>query len=61
MLIPTFWGGEKKKKITKMPILSKSIKTTHPRELQCGTAETNPTSIHEDAGSISSLALWALP
>ena len=24
----------------------------------CGTAETNPTSIHEDAGSIPSLTQW---
>ena len=24
----------------------------------CGTAETNPTSIHEDMGSIPSLTQW---
>ena len=24
----------------------------------CGTGETNPTSVHEDMGSIPGLALW---
>ena len=37
--------------------LSESLKTyclrTHFRSFHCGSAVTNPTSIHEDAGSIS--------
>ena len=28
------------------------------RSSHCGTAETNPTSIHEDAGLIPDLAQW---
>ena len=33
-------------------------KTTILRSSHCGTAEMNPTSIHEDTGSILGLAQW---
>ena len=36
--------------------LLKTIKTIWSS--YCGTVETNPTSIHEDASSIPGLALW---
>ena len=35
-----------------------AIQNTLLRSSGCGTAETNPTSNHEDVGSIFSLAQW---
>ena len=32
---------------------------THPGSSHCGAAETNPTSIYEDADLIPGLAQWA--
>ena len=34
------------------------FETLHRWSSHCGTEETNPTSIHEDAGLISGLAQW---
>ena len=34
------------------------IKETHTRSSCCGTAVRNPTSIHEDSGSIPGLVQW---
>ena len=33
-------------------------KYIHPRSSHCGSAVTNPTSIHEEMGSIPGLAQW---
>ena len=36
----------------------KLFSKTHWRSSHCGAGETNPTSIHEDAGLIPDLAQW---
>ena len=38
--------------------LSSSLEMEEIRSSQCGTAETNPTSIHGDTGSIPGPAQW---
>ena len=37
---------------------TKKETSKHYRSSRCGIAETNPTSIHEDSGSIPGLAQW---
>ena len=39
-------------------IEEKIAKEISLRSSHCGAAETNPTNIHEDAGSILGLAQW---
>ena len=34
------------------------VKVSSYQEFHCGTAETNPTSIHEDVDSIPGLVQW---
>ena len=38
--------------------VQKSVKKEKFQSTLCGAAETNPTSIHEDVGSIPGLAQW---
>ena len=39
-------------------VSTQPIKTLNRRSSHCGAAEMNPTSIHEDAGSIPGLTQW---
>ena len=43
---------------TSKNMLNKYGKSGYPWSSLCGAAETNPTSIDEDAGSIPGLAQW---
>ena len=44
--------------IIQPPYGQKKLKLKNLGSPHCGTAETNPTSIHEDVGLIPGLAQW---
>ena len=41
-----------------LKLKNKQSKNFHFGEFHCGSVEVNPTSIHEDAGSIPGLTQW---
>ena len=50
--------GGAQKHHARVPAVARWVKNPTAGSSCCGSAETNPTGIHEDAGSIPGLARW---